>query len=215
MKTRRKRDEILRIVMEAVESILHEKGFSGLSVNQISLRAGVAKSTIYDHYQSRNGLLLAYIMKKDFWLPTFEKLKEEKKPDGNQLKEFYIRMLQQQLEHVFSKKEMQQFVLWQISEENKLIKSICQKREDEGERYLEWMKSAFENSHVNFRALNALLIGGIYYLALHSSINASTVCGISLNKKEDFQEVLRMIEVILDSMWPNGEEQLTAISNAI
>ena len=45
-------------VIDATRAILHESGFSGATVEAISARSGVAKTTIYRQWKSRNELLL-------------------------------------------------------------------------------------------------------------------------------------------------------------
>jgi AcrR family transcriptional regulator len=45
-------------VLSATYQLLSEKGLSGASVDEVSLRSGVAKTTIYRHWSSRWALLL-------------------------------------------------------------------------------------------------------------------------------------------------------------
>ena len=45
-------------MVDATREILHESGFSGATIEAISLRSGVAKTTIYRHWKTRNELLL-------------------------------------------------------------------------------------------------------------------------------------------------------------
>jgi AcrR family transcriptional regulator len=45
-------------VLAATHQLLSETGFGGVSVDEVSLRSGVAKTTIYRHWPSRSALLL-------------------------------------------------------------------------------------------------------------------------------------------------------------
>jgi AcrR family transcriptional regulator len=45
-------------VLTATHQLLSESGFSGVSVDEVSLRSGVAKTTIYRHWPNRSALLL-------------------------------------------------------------------------------------------------------------------------------------------------------------
>ena len=45
-------------VIEATRSLLREAGFSGVTIEGVALRSGVAKSTIYRHWEDRNRLLI-------------------------------------------------------------------------------------------------------------------------------------------------------------
>jgi len=46
------------VVLNAVSDILCEQGVSGLSVDEVARRSGVAKTTIYRHWQTRNDLVI-------------------------------------------------------------------------------------------------------------------------------------------------------------
>lgn len=48
-----------KAVLAATLQLLAEAGFSGVSVDEVSRRSGVAKTTIYRHWPSRAALLLA------------------------------------------------------------------------------------------------------------------------------------------------------------
>jgi AcrR family transcriptional regulator len=52
-RVRRSREKVLAITAE----LLFERGFAGVSVDEISRRSGVAKTTIYRHWPSRADLL--------------------------------------------------------------------------------------------------------------------------------------------------------------
>lgn len=47
-----------RAVLEATHQLLTEAGLGGVSVDEVSKRSGVAKTTIYRHWPSRSALLL-------------------------------------------------------------------------------------------------------------------------------------------------------------
>lgn len=47
-----------RVVLETTYNLLAETGLSGVSVDEVSRRSGVAKTTIYRHWPSRESLLL-------------------------------------------------------------------------------------------------------------------------------------------------------------
>jgi AcrR family transcriptional regulator len=47
-----------KVVLAATYELLTQTGFSGVSVDEVSRRSGVAKTTIYRHWASREALLL-------------------------------------------------------------------------------------------------------------------------------------------------------------
>lgn len=57
---RRARSE--RLILDATRELLGEAGFGSLTVEGVAARAGVAKTTIYRRYRSRNDLALAVLL---------------------------------------------------------------------------------------------------------------------------------------------------------
>lgn len=49
----------MKAVLAATFKLLAEEGLSGVTVDEVAKRSGVAKTTIYRHWPSRNALLLA------------------------------------------------------------------------------------------------------------------------------------------------------------
>lgn len=201
MKRQKNKEETMRLLINTVGEILREEGHAGLGVNRISLRSGVAKPLIYRYFFSLNSLLRSYIEEKDYWLSMFVKLKEHSNAEPENLQEFFTTVLQQQFLYFQKEKEMQKFILWQISKEHPLMRSVSEKREKEGASLLALSDPHFQDSGINFRALYAIVVGGIYYLVMHANNNKSTVCGIDINWERDRLEVLRTIEQIITWAW--------------
>jgi len=85
-------DKVSRLVA-AVGDTLREKGYHCLGVNKIALRAGVSKPMIYEYFGNLNGLLKAYIGRRDSWIACFESLDLPEKPTTEELKNCFTRML--------------------------------------------------------------------------------------------------------------------------
>jgi AcrR family transcriptional regulator len=56
--TRRSTEQVLAATLAATYELLWEAGLGGVSVDEISRRSGVAKTTIYRHWGTRSALLL-------------------------------------------------------------------------------------------------------------------------------------------------------------
>lgn len=57
MAMRRSGKDTRRRIIEAAYALFYEKGFTRVSVEEIALRAGVTKRTVYVHFGSKDGLL--------------------------------------------------------------------------------------------------------------------------------------------------------------
>lgn len=93
---------------------------------------------------------------------------------------------------------MQEIMRWQIAEPNHIARTLANSRELLGEELLSLSDPYFKDSGVNFRALLAVIVPGIYYLVLNAKVNGSTFCGIDINKKEDMEEVQKAVKQVID-----------------
>lgn len=200
----RSRDsEVTRqMLIDAVGDILREEGWRGLGVNKIALRAGVDKKMIYWYFESYNNLLKIYIKSKDFWRPVFEKFEsEEEGLQPQDLPGFISGIFMEQFRVFFSEPEMQTFIHWQISDSRPVLREISEEREFQGAKIAELTDPHFEGSDFNFRAVLALILGGVYYVVWHAKMNQTSVCGIDINVEQDRLELIRSIGQIIDLVW--------------
>jgi AcrR family transcriptional regulator len=197
MSGKRNPDDKVSRLIAAVGDTLREKGYHGLGMNKIALQAGVSKPMVYEYFGNLNGLLKAYIGRKDTWLAYFESLELPENPTTEELKNCFIKMLQDQFLFFHGDKEMQKLVLWQISEFNPLMRAACEARERAGLRLLELADGHFRNSGISLKAVMGILVGGIYYNVLHDSAGLGTIAGIDIKNEKEFNTVLKTIEQIV------------------
>ena len=67
-----------------------------------------------------------------------------------------------------------------------------------GQELLELTDTHFTHGKVNFRAIAALLVGGIYYTILHTVNNGGSFAGMDLNTIEAKEDVLKAIGQIVN-----------------
>lgn len=197
----------MRRLVAAVGEILTEKGYTGLGINKIALQAGVTKELIYRYFDGLNNLLRTYIGGKDYWMPLLEELNTSGARPDEEVLTLFVNLLQEQFRFFYREREMQKFILWQISEVNSLMRSISEKRETEGAKLMALTSVHFAGSGISFKAIIALLLGGIYYVVLHAESNKSTVAGIDVNLEKDREEVLQSIAQILTWAWEKAAEK--------
>lgn len=195
----RNKEQTKRKLLQAVGEIIIEKGYSGLGVNKIANKAGVDKKLIYRYFGDGNTLVETYILEKDYWLGFADKLQEFndiKTPD--QAKEIISAMLERQFTFLYEEEAMQHMVLEELTSKSPLMASICNIRGNIGASLLKHTDPHFKDSEVNFRAVSALLVSGIYYLVLQAKINGGTICGIDINGTEGREEITKTIRHIIE-----------------
>jgi hypothetical protein len=77
------------------------------------------------------------------------------------------------------------------------MRSIHNVRESMGGVLLELADPHFEGGKVNFRAIAALLVGGIYYTILPTVYNGGNFAGIDLLTQDGKDELAKAVEQIV------------------
>lgn len=194
-----KRDKpgTMRKFVLAVGRLLTRFGFSGLKVEKIASEAGHDSSLITRYFGSMAGLQRTYIMEIDYWVPFFERFTLSPGADIAEIRTMFTALFKENFRGFLSNVEFQNIILWQISEDNELMREISDGREARGELLFKNTDPSFAGSGVNFRAFSGLLLGGIYYMVLQARSIKGAVCGIDLNKESDQLEVLQTLEQMI------------------
>lgn len=193
-------------LLEAVSEIMKESGHTHLKVMKIARRIGKDKNLIRYYYNSLANLQKLYIREKDYWHPFFERFRLDGDVKEEEVRTLFVELMQENFKFFWDNPEMQRIILWQISEQNPLMRSISEAREIEGAKLLAKTDPYFVFSGVNFRTVIALLLGGIYYVVLHASMNKSTVCGIDANWERDREDIIKTVEQIINWAWKAAKE---------
>lgn len=202
MPGQRNEEDKRRRLVAAVGSLLAEEGHTALGLNKIAWKAGVSKPMIYRYFGGLNGLLKAYIERRDSWLPCFEQLDLPAEPTAEELQRCLTRLLQDQFRALYQNREMQKLVLWQISGYEALMRGACEAREREGARLLQLADAHFRDSGISLKSVMALLVGGMYVNVLHASAGAGPMAGVDIRNEKEFEGMLATIAQVVS--WAFG-----------
>jgi len=195
-----------RKLIKAVGDIIKAEGFHNLKISKISKYANVDRKLIYRYFGSLNYLVEVYILENDYWMVFAEQMKQmlvERQFSGSE--ELITEILQNQFKFFASQKEMQGLILWELSSDSPLMRSIHNTRESLGQDFLNLSDSHFQDGKVNFRAIAALLVGGIYYTVLHTVYNGGTFAGIDLHTQSGKEELIKAIGQIVHWAYKEGQ----------
>lgn len=188
-----------RKLIDAVGEIIRQHGFKFIRISKVAQLAGVDRKLIYRYFGNLDNLIEAYITENDYWMIFADHLKTLlKDQDVSDNKALVIQILQEQFKFFYAEKKMQGLILMELSEKNTLMHSIHNARESLGQQFFEKTDAHFKNSDVNFRAVAALLVGGIYYMILHTRNNGYNFSGINLNTQEGINSVLETVARIVE-----------------
>lgn len=199
-------DEMKRRLISAIGEILEQTGHTGLRVNAIARHLGHDKNLVRYYFDSLANLKKAYIMEKDYWPPFFERFQLDKPPNKENVKQLFIDLMRENYVFFKDNGEMQKIILWQISEENPLLRSISDARELEGDKLLRLTDPYLKGTGINFRAVIALLLGGIYYIVLHAGTNGSKVCGLDIKNEHESDSLWKTIGQVIEWAFEAAEQ---------
>lgn len=186
-------------MIDSVGVVLQNKGYKKLNGANIARQAKVNTGMIYINFGSIENLIEAYIKRIDFWTPESNAQIEEILTNRRRRSaaDFHT-LLVNQLNSVHSNRNLQQVLLWELSEQNEVLSKISREREELGEQLFQFVEDDFKDSGLDIRAILAILISGIYYSSIHATNNGSTFCGIDMNKQEGKQRFENALKQIIN-----------------
>jgi len=189
-------------LLDAVGTILKTEGYSELKVNHIAATAGLDKKLIYNYFGSRDNLVSAYISSRDFWSNVKEDTVRVIPSDGG--KKFSTEILLQQFDFLRDNVELQKVLLWRLSEEQPFLRQLTDNQEKVGEKvFLESIDPHFKDKAEDYRAITAILVAGVYYLNLYSSVNGSVFCGLDLQSEHGKEKIRQALSFVIDQSYEN------------
>ena len=187
-------------LINAVRKILKKDGFPGLNISKVAETAKVDRRMIYDYFGGLEPLVQAYLNERDYWKINPEEVQQlihASKADGGRA--LAQQVLENQFDSLTDSEEMRQIITWGLSMKLPILKALDLKREQIGEQlFSELIDQHFKDSHQNFRAIYALLMGGVYYLTLHSGNLNNPFCGIDIQQPQGKEEIKKALQQLIE-----------------
>jgi AcrR family transcriptional regulator len=201
------KDDTKQRIFDAVGKIFRTEGQSGLYYTRIAREAGVDRSLVYQYFgRNKKKLIEEYIVQKDYWLSFFERINDEVGKNSHITgKDLIIDVLQKQWEYLSADLEMQHLILWELSGDSELMRSIHHTREMLAEPMLELAEQKFNRTLVKITPIIVLLLSGIYYANIHAVYNGSVICGIDIRSVEGQVDLLKAIQQIIEWAYEHAE----------
>ena len=190
-------------LINALGKILKRKGFAGLSARSVAGEAKVDRRLIYDYFEGLEGLVKEYLNNKDYWkikADDVEGIIQTAREDSGKTLAYAV--LEDQFDSLIGNEEMRRIITWGLSEKSNILKELDLKRENIGELVLrEVFDQHFAGRDKNFRAMYALLMGGVYYLTLHAKMQENTFCGIDIRQPGGQKEIKKALKDLLNLIY--------------
>lgn len=187
-------------LLTSVGSILKKDGFTGLNVSNVAKKANVHRKLIYDYFGGMENLVKEYLNSKDFFkvsLDQIDEIIEASKDDFG--KKMSYTLLEHQFDSLMENEEMRKIINWGLSENLKPLVELNRERERLGEEFFSRITDDhFKDKDKNVRAIEGILVAGIYYLTLQAKMSGETMCGIDINTAEGKAEIKKALKQIVE-----------------
>ncbi len=194
-----------RLIM-AVGEVIQKQGYSGLNISNISKAAGVDRKLVYTYFGSLDNLIETYIRQKDYWNTKAKDVIERLSGDPQSIDaDKMTSLLQGQFEAILADRSLQKIIHWEIGEKSEILRKLADSREETGERLLRHLDLRFEPKGIDLRAMLALQVGGLYYLALHAESNGSTFCGIDITQAEGKERIKKALDILIHDTFKKAD----------
>lgn len=193
------KDLTKRKLIDAVGKIIADKGYSSIRISKVAHLAGVDRKLVYRYFGNLDSLIEAYITENDYWMLFAKQLKALSNDiDSGDGRRLIVEILQQLFKFFLEEPESQDLILMELTGTNPLMRSIHNARESIGQEFFGRTDQHFRNSPVNFRAVSALLVGGIYYIVLHTRKNGFNFADTNLKSKDGMNAILEAIAQVVE-----------------
>jgi AcrR family transcriptional regulator len=198
---RRTKKELDETIWAALERLIIEHGFNGVTLVKLAQEAGVEPSVIYNRFDEVDELLEKYVRRYDYWLKETVKLEKE-----NTVKANFKKLLTDLINELYDSEIMQRILVWEMNDTHDITRIMAHRRELDSSDLIQY----FRKELYNFSGVSSMMIAGIYYLILHRKV--STFVNINYNSPEGKEAMVETVEYMADRLFP---EESTLVEDRV
>lgn len=200
---RRTNEELHRDLFENLAVAIKEIGFQKLTLQDVCRYANVRPNVIYHRYGSLNGLLEVFNKSQhDYWVDSISEKNLEiliRNP-----KEYYFRIADGLIEALYDEQGwFLASLVWEITDDNELTRTLANKREIVTTQLTQYLDGLFAHSNLDSRAIDAILIAGIYYLVIRRE--RSSFNGIDFSSEEGKARLIEAVHSLISVLFMTHE----------
>lgn len=206
---RRTTGEVEQDILEAIETLVVEKGFRDTPITTFIAEAKIDPNIFYRRFETIYDVYSALAKKSDYWINNDLNISELTRLGDN---EFLVKAMKNLLHNIRDNEMMQKLLLWELNDVNEITKRTSLLRDTQNSNLLLYYRQVFKDADFNILALIAILIAGSYYLTLHRGI--ATFCMIDFSTKEGQKILDDSIEKVIEIMFIQLEHDKNQIRMA-
>lgn len=198
----RNKERTMQKMIDAVGEVLRQKGYVGLSINNIVKQAKVDRKLVALYFGDVNNLIDEFLHRRDYWMtkvaPKLNAIVEGSEKFGQQE---ITSILQTLYDEIDISPDFQRILSWEVCEYQDKLRALADKREALGTELFKLTDQDFAATNVDLRAILALQVAGIYYIILHAKSTGSNFCEIDVNTLEGKKAIKGALATIVQLVY--------------
>ncbi len=182
---------------ETVGKIFTSRNFAELGVNKVANKSGISKSLLYRYFGNFNNLVEQFLLEHDYWSNVDQELSPKSEKQREEVKDIFNGLF----DYLVNKPEGSGLVAWELVEQNRPIFNMLKRRESVGDSFFSRTDDNF-GKEIDFRAISAILIGGIYYLSAYGFQQEVPFFGLEVDKEGN--RIMDAIDFLLDKVYESS-----------
>ena len=205
---RRDKERTKERLIDAVVSIIRERGYEEVGVNAVAEQAGVNKVLIYRYFGDIEGLYRSAADKLDPLQSgtadqLFQQVKDSLSSTETMDMSTVVRRTILDMHMALKQDELSKnLLIWELSHSNSITKAFSQAREETGieltEKYRHLLEAKYGTVPKDLNALLALITAGVFYLTLRSDA-VDKFNGIDIGSEEGWNRIADAFAELISS----------------
>ncbi len=185
-------------ILDAVKSLLLNKGFPNVGINAISREAGCDKVLIYRYFGGLDGLLERFAEESDLWWTIDEIILENMDEISLfSLPQFLDLLLKRHIKAVQKRPLTQEIMAWEMSNSNPLTLALNKVRSEQGMLLFKQVRLHFNQPHIDVGGILGIFGAAINYLVIRTRHSHSE------HQKEEWWRLEQTISSLLSCQTTN------------
>lgn len=202
---RRSKADIEDAIHKAAVSQIKKKGFSLALVTDIVKRAKIEPVVFYNRYKNLDEFYDTFVKDYDYWLSDLVRDSIE----NIDSEEAYSNVIEKILNNLLSDDIMTELLRWEVAEGNNITERTARLRTMHAVDIFRNYEEKHVGIGIDFTAVSALLVAGIYYMLLHK--DRSSMIGIDINQAAGKRRIVNAIREISRLIFQEKENRQTGV----
>lgn len=156
-------------IIDAVGSILLEKGFPAVGINAIARRAGCDKVLIYRYFGGFAELLRAFAETTTLWWEVDEIITESAEDCSSiPLPDYLQRLLDRYVKALEARPLALEIMAWEMSEQNNLTQCLARTRGERGMELVKRIRLYYHQPNIDIGGILGVFGASINYLVIRT-----------------------------------------------